>query len=252
MGESSVICDGGLEYACVSEVGGRLQNQDRFLVLSDSEKAIYLFAVADGMGGHRAGGEAAEAAVSALRGHWAEVHRQPNLQDWIRSLFRHAHRSVQDLAISGERAAPQTTLALLLFAGGEVWSGHVGDSRVIHYSRSGLKGRTRDHSVTEVKLAAGKISEQEAAVDRDRNLLTMALGGAREPEPDITRWRMAQGDIFCLASDGAWALLSDGDFVGFTTAGDLQQAADQVMGLQLSRAPAGQDNATIVVVRRPQ
>jgi protein phosphatase len=245
-----VSCDARLEYACVSEIGDRTQNQDRFLVLSDSENGLYLFAVADGMGGHRAGAEAAEVAVNSLREQWQESQNPGDIQQCIRSLFKRAHISVRQLANPLERSSPQTTLTLLLVAPGEAWSGHVGDTRAIHYSNTEFRQRTRDHSVTEQKLASGKITEQQAAFDRDRNLLTMALGGAQEPNPDITQWRIAPGDIICLASDGAWSLLSGQDFVLLCSAHDLQQTAGEVMARRLSRAPPGQDNATLVAVRR--
>jgi len=242
---------GVLEYACFTARGGRVENQDRFLALVGEAGERYLFAVADGMGGHRGGAEAAEVAIAALAELWREADILDDIAGWIRRAIQRAHLAVRDLAHPGELSPPNTTLAVLVIARNQVWSGHVGDTRISRYSSTGLRHRTRDHSVTEAKLAAGRITEQQAAADPDLNLLTRSLGSREVPEPAIEAWHAPAGDLLCLASDGAWSLLSEADFRSLVAAPDLELATKQRMQARLETASPAQDNATLVLVRNP-
>jgi serine/threonine protein phosphatase PrpC len=239
-----------LEYTCFTARGGRKDNQDRLLALASKTVLRGLFAVADGMGGHRDGAKAAEAAICSLEESWREPDVERDIRAWIAGAILRAHRAVCDLADPGESTPPHTTLALLVFAADQVWTGHVGDTRASQYSQHGLKHRTRDHSVTEMKLAAGKITEQQVATDSSLNLLTRSLGSRDTPEPAIEAWYPAPGDLLVLASDGAWSLLDDDDFCSLAEAPDLSSATEKLMRARLDTASTRQDNATLVLVRR--
>jgi len=239
-----------LEYSHFTAAGDRPDNQDRLLVLADEASGNYLFAVVDGMGGHRAGAEAAQAAITALEQCWAEHDKWQNPPGWLQQMTRRCHQAVERLAVLDENSPPGATLAVLLVSSGGVWSGHVGDTRVMHYSSAGLEGRTRDHSATELKLAAGRITEQEAATDVDRNRVTQALGSIGTPEVSLERWCPKGGDLMCVASDGAWSLLSDEDFSTLREALHIRPALEQLMQARLCEAPAGQDNTTLILLRK--
>ncbi len=239
-----------LESSHFTAVGNRSENQDRLLVLADIARGEYLFAVADGMGGHRSGAEAAKMAISALECYWAQRGALRNPPDWLQGMILRCHRAVQNLAVADEWSPPGTTLAVLLVNSEGAWSGHVGDTRVMHYSAGGLQGRTRDHSATELKLAAGRISEEEAATDADLNRVTQALGGRETPEASVKSWCLQDGDLMCVASDGAWSLLSGEDFSELRESSLLGPALNQMMASRLAGAPAGQDNATLILLRK--
>jgi len=238
------------EYSYFTALGNRPDNQDRLLVLADEFRGEYLFAVADGMGGHRSGAEAAQAAISTLENCWLERAVPQHPPHWIQEVILRCHRAVRILGAPNERSPPGTTLALLFVNSEGAWSGHVGDTRVIHYSAAGLQDRTRDHSATELKLAAGRISKEEAATDPDLNRVTQALGGRGPPEASVKNWCPKDGDLFCVASDGAWSLLSDDDFRILRKSPQLRPALERLMERRLSHAPAGQDNATLVLLRK--
>ena len=238
------------EYSHFTATGNRSENQDRLLVLADDAKGEYLFAVADGMGGHRAGAEAAQAAISTLESCWTKRGTWQNPPDRIQGMILRCHRAVLALAETSEMSPPGTTLAVLLVSSELAWSGHVGDTRVMHYSSAGLEDRTRDHSATEQKLVAGSISEEEAATDPDLNRVTQVLGGQETPQPSLKSWCLEEGDLMCLASDGAWSLLTDDDFRVMRASRQLRPALGQLMASRLSGAPGGQDNATLILLRK--
>ncbi len=239
-----------LECSHFTAVGNRSENQDRLLVLVDDARGEYLFAVADGMGGHRSGAEAAQAAISAVEDCWTQRGALLNPPGWIQGMMLRCHQAVRGLGLPDEWSPPGTTLAVLLVSSESAWSGHVGDTRVIHYSAAGLQDRTRDHSATELKLAAGRISEEEAATDADLNRVTRALGGRETPEASVKSWCPQDGDLMCVASDGAWSLLSGKDFSELRESSPLGPALNQVMTNRLTGAPAGQDNATLILLRK--
>ncbi|MEM6583499.1 MAG: PP2C family serine/threonine-protein phosphatase [Pseudomonadota bacterium] len=240
-----------LQYCSFTAIGGREENQDRVLMLQDSTQGVHLFAVADGVGGHPHGAEAAQACMAAITEYWQRANALPVAPDGIEQLVAHCQRSVRALAEpdADDHWPPQTTLALLVVSAKGVWSGHVGDSRILHYAETGLQARTLDHSVTEMKVQAGEINERQALRDPDLNLLTRALGSPVSPRPSLQQWYPASGDLIFLASDGAWSLLTDSDYRELLAASDLQYSVNAMLHAKLQRAALDHDNSTIVLVR---
>lgn len=220
-------------------------------MLQDSTQSVHLFAIADGVGGHPRGAEAAQACMAAIIEYWQSANALPVAPNGIEQLVSHCQRAVRALTDpdTEDHWPPQTTLALLVVSAAEIWSGHVGDSRILHYANTGLQARTRDHSVTEMKVQAGEISERQARRDPDLNLLTRALGSPVSPRPSLQQWYPAPGDLICLASDGAWSLLTDSDYQELLSASDMQSAVDAILHAKLKRAALDHDNSTIVLVR---
>jgi serine/threonine protein phosphatase PrpC len=239
-----------LEYASFTAIGSRDENQDRLLVLTNEADGIYWFAVADGMGGHRCGGQAAEVAIAAIERSWLADSHTDSIPDLIGQLISKAHRAVSDLTEKEELQPPQTTLAILVISPFGNYSGHIGDTRVIQYSQAGLVKRTRDHSVTEMKYASGEISDSEMALDPDHNLITQALGGTHPLDIRIEEWTLPSGDLICLASDGAWSLLQDGDYKVLLGSPDIRVATSELLNQRMRLGPDNPDNATVVAIRK--
>ncbi|MEM1154300.1 MAG: PP2C family serine/threonine-protein phosphatase [Pseudomonadota bacterium] len=237
------------QYCSFTAIGGRDENQDRLLVLQDSPQGVYLFAVADGVGGHPHGAEAAQACMAGIAEYWHSANALPVVPDAIEQLISHCQQSVRALTDADDHWPPQTTLAMLVVSETGVWSGHVGDSRILHYAETGLRARTLDHSVTEMKVQAGEINERQAVRDPDLNLLTRALGSPVSPRPSLQQWYPESGDLICLASDGAWSLLKDSDYRELLCASDLQYSVNAILNAKLKRAAVDHDNSTVVLVR---
>jgi len=172
-----------------------------------------LFALADGLGGHRGGGEAARLAVqSAL----ALFRALPSLDgEAMRSILDAAHQTVVEGAPSGDPAGRgvggRTTLVLLAVEGESARWIHVGDSRLYHFRGGAVCSRTRDHSVPEILFRAGDIEEKDIRGHRDRSRLLQALGGEVAPRPTLSDpVRLHPGDALLLCSDGWWEPLDEG------------------------------------------
>ena len=195
--------------AHISRPGGRDTNQDRVAVFGAG--ALTCCVLADGLGGHGGGERAAELAVAAIA-QW--VAANPVFSPAVLQ----AALEMANLAVTeGQKERPQlqamrTTVVILLTDGaGALWA-HAGDSR-LYYLRAGRTvERTRDHSVPQALVEAGRMGEDQIRGHEDRNRLLKTLGGAKadlngcvEQQPRV----LAPGDSFLLASDGLWEHISE-------------------------------------------
>ena len=141
-------------------------NEDGYVV----DRRLQLFAVADGMGGHRAGEVASATALEALR---AAVASGTGLGDAITNANTAVHDKAGD---DDELSGMGTTLTAVVPDGHGVLVGHVGDSRAYLLRDGELRQLTTDHSLVEELVREGRLTEQEAAVHPQRSIITRALG----------------------------------------------------------------------------
>ncbi len=221
-----------------SLTGPRERNEDFCGVVTpegvELENKGLIAAVADGIGGHRGGREAAEYTV---RGLLADYYATPDTWSVPHALDKvlvALNRWV--LAEAGrqpELAGMATTLTALVLRGRRYVSAHVGDSR-LYLLRDGLVTQlTSDHVWEHPEL---------------KNVLSRAVGLDRYFMLDFADGELNEGDCFLLCSDGVWGVFGD-QRIGETLLAhpDAQSAAAALVSLAL--ASGGQDNASAVVVR---
>lgn len=202
-----------IEYAKVSALGDRTDNQDRAAIVVAEDAALML--VFDGMGGHSDGAKAAEIGLKVVQ----ETFMASTLpvfdpQGFLYSALSHAHDEVVrigiDLAVDFR---PRATCAICLIQEGGSYWGHIGDSRIYQMRNGKLVTRSRDHSHVEVLIQEGAITEEEAQNHPMRNFVECCIGGdAPVPDMSITVKRpLIPGDVLLACSDGLWSGLSDAD-----------------------------------------
>jgi len=158
-----------------SLIGSREENEDRAVVVA--ERGLTLLAVADGMGGHEAGGEAAQAAIDALSAAF-KAFEHGDVAAFFRGAFSDAHRAVVQLGdYMPIEVRPRTTAVAALVDHELVWFAHLGDSRAYLLRAGGVMVRTRDHSHVERMVAAGELPEERRHGHPLRNLVDRCLGG---------------------------------------------------------------------------
>ncbi len=211
-----------IEYAKVSALGDRQDNQDRAAVVVSEEAALML--VFDGMGGHSDGARAAETGLQVVQDLFMNA-TQPifDPQGFLYMALSQAHDEVvrlgQDVEVDFR---PRATCAICLIQeGGSFWA-HIGDSRIYQIRDGAVLTRSRDHSHVEVLIQEGAISEEEALDHPMRNFVECCIGGdAAVPDMSITnRKSLAAGDVLLACSDGLWSGLSDDDVANIGEAGD--------------------------------
>jgi protein phosphatase len=197
-------------WALVTDPGpGRPHNEDRWRV----DDASGVFVLADGMGGYNAGEVASEIAtrtVVELVGALQAAGLAP--AEALQRAVAAAHAGIVEFA----RTRPEclgmaTTLVAASIAGERLTVAHVGDSRAYLYREGTLHRLTRDHSIGQQMLDAGRMTESQVRRLPARGILTRALGIATEPPvADVTALDWRAGDLLLLCSDGLTDSLDDG------------------------------------------
>lgn len=228
-----------VEIAHASDVGRvRTHNEDRSLA------AVPVIAVADGMGGAKAGEVAAQMAVEAV----AAV-GSPVSQAGLRTAIEQANRDIRRMADADpEKAGMGTTLTAATLEDGRLSVLHVGDSRAYLWRDGTLHQLTHDHSMVAELVRRGTLSPQEAERHPHRNVITRALGAEPEVQIDALSQAIEAGDVVLICSDGLSTYVPDERI-----AETLAQAEDlaEAVGLLVDQANAagGVDNITVVLAR---
>jgi protein phosphatase len=229
------------EKAALTDVGRQRQsNEDSYLERSP------LFAVADGMGGARAGEVASRIAVEAFDEHDdAGGSAEERLADVARSANRQIYSMAQeDAALAGMG----TTLVAAYVTGREVAVGHVGDSRLYRLRGGQLERLTQDHSLVEEFVRQGKLTPEEAEVHPQRSIITRALGPEPEVEVDTYTYAGRDGDVYLICSDGLTGMISEEDVADIVGRNEsLEDAAKEL--IEAANENGGKDNITVVMFR---
>src|SRR5690606_14507544 len=222
------------EVAKAEAIGGRDEPQDRLEILS-GRNGRCLLVLADGLGGHRGGAQAAAAVVEAARALWPRQQAAPEpAADFLRALCAEAHRRIAALAGDGDES-PHSTCVLLHLDAREAHWAHVGDSRLYHFRNGTLVERSRDHSVVQLLVDLGRIAEADMATHPDQNRLTQSLGAGTAPEPSLGSAAAAPGDAFLLCSDGLWESVSTDDMAAAVAGGALESAVRRLVARAVER-----------------
>ena len=217
----------------------RKQNEDS-VYAADAQR---LFAVADGMGVHRAGEVASAMAVEAL--HMRLQSRQPDLR-LMRQAFEEANGQIAAASAGEERLQGMgTTMTALWQTERSVLIAHVGDSRVYLLRWGRLRQVTDDHSVVAELLRCGLITPQEARRHPYRNVITRSLGSAPTVEVDLLERDREPGDLLLLCTDGLSNMLTDREMEALLVSLSPQKAADALM--QKALEAGGTDNITLIL-----
>jgi PPM family protein phosphatase len=210
-----------VEYAELSLIGAREENQDRLAVTVDADAA--LIAAFDGMGGHADGARAAELARNILLARFgALAHPLVDPLAFLHVTLGAIHAEMVAIGLHMPlEQRPRATGAVCLVQDQTAWWAHVGDSRIYHLRAGRAIRRTRDHSHVELLVQEGLISSQQAQNHPMRNYVETCLGGdPLLPEMLIGRCiRLQHGDALLVCSDGFWANLLDEDIAASVFSG---------------------------------
>jgi protein phosphatase len=222
-----------------SDVGrGRPENEDSLLV--DREHGLY--AVADGMGGHRAGEVASATAIDTLQaafGGGNPIDRAVAAAN--AAVFA---KAADDAALRGMGT---TLTAVALRPDGTAILGHVGDSRAYLMRDGAVTQVTDDHSLVEQLVREGRLSPEEAQHHPQRAIITRALGVDPDVEVDTYRVDLKPGDRLLICSDGLTGMLSDETIAAtLRRHADPQQAAETLV--DMANQAGGDDNITVVIL----
>ncbi|TVV71705.1 PP2C family protein-serine/threonine phosphatase [Sphingomonas solaris] len=216
----------------------RTVNEDRLL----DRAGAGLWAIADGMGGHRAGDVAAARTIASLE----EVERGDSGFVFLSDALARIEAANAALYGAGQAGGTGSTLVALLVHGGHYACLWAGDSRAYLYRAGRLLAVTRDHSLVQQLVDQGALTEEERHRHPQAHVITRAVGARPNVEIDRRFAPIMAGDIFLLCSDGLTACLADDEIAGVLATHSPPEAAQVLLATALARC--AQDNVSLIVV----
>lgn len=230
----------------------RSRNEDAFAIWPTavpSRPSFVFCAIADGMGGHPGGDVASRTAVDTVtESPDRQSDESPNA--WLLRLHRSAAERVRSEAQdSHDLKEMGTTLTVALFLNGACHVSHIGDTRLYWIRGDRCLLVTRDHTVAQEMVEAGRLPAEESEGHPMGNVLTRCLGICPEQEPDLLDrgLQLETGDTLLLASDGLVKTIPTRELAARVAKGSIREAVDGL--IEASREAGAPDNTTVILVR---
>lgn len=235
-----------------SRIGGRPENQDSYGW--KNTKLGYLVTVCDGMGGGPGGKTASSIAVQEILAGVSEAMGDEAVANVIIKATRRANMAI--IEKGNENAALKgmgSTATVLLLSEKSAYVAHVGDSRVYQLRGQSKVFRTFDHSMVFEMVAQGVITEEQARLSAQSNVITRALGIQPDVEVEVHEVPYEKGDRFVLCTDGIHGTMPEKDLIKMLSdkkrklGAMVDDVATYVDNLGRSSG-GGHDNLTLAVV----
>jgi len=240
------------------DIGKKRERNEDALFVSNQAIGILpnLYIVADGMGGHQAGGIASKRAIDLFKD-YIEQHRMVTIQtreDVLRLLkmgIMHANHNLYEMAAHDEAYAGMgTTFTVATIMENILFLAHVGDTRAYLINSDSIFQATTDHSLVQEMLEQGYISKNEMKEHPQRHIITRAVGTYEKLKVDTLMYDMNQVEYILLCSDGLTSMVTDTTIhaIVYGAQGNIDQIADQL--IQEANQQGGLDNIAVVIVKK--
>lgn len=214
-----------------------------------------LLAVADGIGGERAGEIASGMAVNILgeaiaqragRGADHETAREELHAALVAAVHLASERIRDEGASNPARARMGTTLTAAWIFEDVALLAHVGDSRAYLYRGGRLQQATRDQTWAEKLLEDNIIGPDEVGRVAGRHILMQALGSEEELDVAVPVLAVEPGDTLLFCTDGLSGVVTD-DVIAdeLRRGGSLEAVVDRM--IQGAERRGGPDNITVLI-----
>lgn len=224
----------------------RSHNEDSVIIVKN-KNGDYLLAVADGMGGHSAGEIASSIAISYLGKRFNETFVKMDKVgaiNWLRDNIV----DINDLIFDYVKEHPEskgmgTTLVVALVTSEYILFANIGDSSGLVIKNDKLHKVTYDHTLVNLLLKAGELTEEEAKNHPKKNVLMKALGANDPIDVDIFDCDTDISSIL-LCSDGLTNML-DNEQIEKVLLSDLDIEEKVIKLIRKSNNRGGTDNISV-------
>ena len=229
----------------------RSHNEDSVTIVKNNNDE-YLVVVADGMGGHKAGEVASSLVVNELSKRFSMLSSMGTKEEavvWLKEIIdeinvkilRYAEEHVDASGLGTTCVCSLITKDFLLF-------GNIGDSSGYVYKKGKLYKVTKDHTLVNILLENGELTESDAKNHPQKNVLMKALGAAERIEMDIFDVeRNVDGVLLC--SDGLTNMISVEQMEKILGDGELDLEGQVGKMINKANMRGGNDNITVACVR---
>lgn len=201
-----------MKYSYITDPGKvRERNEDSVNIVKNANGEI-LLAVADGMGGHKDGEVASSIALNHIATRFKEISSVGNREDainWIEENVKEANALIYKyVSMHKESSGMGTTMVLAILSKTFLLIGNIGDSSGFVIKNKKLHKVTVDHTLVNLLVKSGELSEEEAKNHPKKNVLMKALGASTDVSMDIFNVELGVDGIF-LCSDGLTNMLDN-------------------------------------------
>lgn len=229
----------------------RDHNEDSVIIVKNSENST-LMAVADGMGGHRAGEVASSIAISYLSKRFSESFFKMNKAsavEWIKTCVNEINGQIFKYTEENpESKGMGTTLVMAIITDDYILFGNIGDSSGFVMKDNKIHKVTHDHTLVNLLLAAGELTEEEAKNHPKKNILMNALGINDPIEIDVFDCNMEIDEIF-LCSDGLTTMITE-EQIEKVLLSDLTVEEKVIKLIKKANNRGGSDNISIAYLKK--
>lgn len=229
-----------IRSAARTDIGrARERNEDSYLARNP------LFAVADGMGGHRGGNVASALAVETLSRF--PLPERAAIAVLVEGVKRANEQVLERGTADSDLRGMGTTVTALLADRDRAYLAHVGDSRAYLFRDGELQQLTEDHTLVQRMVREGRITAEEAGRHPQRSVVTRALGVGEDVPVDELTLDLHPSDRILLCTDGLTSMVDREAILAILESeAELQAACDRLV--DAANEAGGDDNITVVLL----
>ena len=238
-----------MKIYAMTDVGRKREINQDYVYVTDKPIGPFpnLLAVADGMGGHKAGDFASKYTVKVLR---EELEDTPldKPEEILRNVVGIAnHKLIEAASTDIKLEGMGTTLVVATVVGNTLYFANVGDSRLYVVDKQ-LRQITRDHSLVQEMVRMGEITAEEARNHPDKNIITRALGAEKTVDVDFFDMRLEPGSTILMCSDGLSNMVEDKKMEEIILNSDEDITWKGNTLIQEANNNGGKDNIAIILI----
>lgn len=229
----------------------RTHNEDSVTILKNANNE-YLMIVADGMGGHRKGEVASSMVITALGTRFNKISSVGSKLDainWLNDSISEINKNILEYATNyPDSTGMGTTIVVALLTKDYLIFGNIGDSSGFVLKNGKLHKVTKDHTLVNLLVQAGNLTEEEAKFHPKKNVLMKALGAAEKCELDIFDIVEKNIDGIFLCSDGLTNMLTNEQIEKVLNDSELEIEEKVSKLIRKCNARGGTDNISVALL----
>ena len=242
-----------MEIALLTDVGQKRSNNQDYVNRYTNRAGIDLIVLADGLGGHRAGHIASEMTATDLGASWVDTQLNTlnDVREWMVAVLEEENKKIYQLGQTDEYKGMGTTLEAIVIIDQQMIYAHVGDSRIGLLRNGEYQQLTSDHSLVGALVRAGQLSEEEARLHPQKNIITQSIGQLQPVEADIAIKTLEPGEYVLVNSDGLTNMVSKEDIRDILLSEvPIENKAESL--IRFANNAGGTDNITVALLHLPE
>ncbi len=232
----------------ITDIGRKRKMNQDYVFIADLPvgRLSNLYIVADGMGGHNAGGYASRFAVETVVNEITDS-KQTDVFSVFRDAIEKANEELRKKAADDSSMRGMgTTMVVATICNNELMVANVGDSRLYVVSKT-MNQITKDHSLVEEMVRMGGIDREQARNHPDKNIITRAIGAQADIKPDYFKVDIFPGDRIFMCTDGVSNMLTDDEI--FSLLDETEGEEEQIRAIvEAANEQGGRDNMGVILI----